>query len=232
MSDLANALDALKDSLCRQIDAEHLRARNQVAHKWKAPWRALILRESVAWRLHDLLTQSLMLSRQNQLLGARILLRSALETLGVLIYLNRSIRAVVAGTTDFHEFSEKTSRLVLGSRNKTTNHEQVSILTVLQSADKRYPGMYELYETLSETAHPNCEGMLLGYSTSDRKSRVTNFQNHWLQNYGQSHEDGIMACLSISVEEYDNEFDDAIQALENWIERNDAKLEATKPRPE
>jgi hypothetical protein len=232
MSDLAVALDALKDSLCKQIDAEHLRVRNQAAYKWKAPWRGLVLRESVAWRLHDLLYQSLILSRQNQLLGARILLRSALETLGVLIYLNRSVRAVIAGTTNFHEFSEKTSKLILGSRNKTTSHEQVSILTVLQSADKRYPGMYELYETLSETAHPNCEGMLLGYSISDKKSRVTNFQNNWLQHYGQSHEDGIMVCLSIFFEEYNNEFDDAFQALETWIERNDAKLEATKPRLE
>jgi hypothetical protein len=139
------------------------------------------------------------------------------------------VRAVVAGTIKFHEFSQKTTKLVLGSRNKTTNHEQVSILTVLQSAGKRYPGMYELYEALSESAHPNYEGMLLGYSTSDKKSRITNFQNNWLQRYGQSHDDGVMACLSIFVEEYDNESVHALEALEEWIERNDAELEATKP---
>jgi len=86
-----------------------------------------------------------------------------------------------------------------------------------------------LYEALSESAHPNYEGMLHGYSTPDRKSRVTNFENKWLERYGQSHEDGVMACLSIFVEEYDNESVDALEALEEWIELNDAQLEATKP---
>jgi hypothetical protein len=231
MSDLASALNSLKDSLCRQIDVGGLFTRNPTAHKWKAPWRALLLRESIAWRLHDLLDQSLLLSRQNHLLGARILLRSAFETLAVLIYLNRSVRAVIAGTLDFHEFSEKTSKLLLGSRNKTTNYEQVSILTVLKSADKCYSGLYELYEALSESAHPNCDGMLLGYSTSDRNSYVTNFENKWLERYGQSHEDGVMACLSIFTDEYDKESVNALEAFEDWIELNDSQLEATRPIP-
>jgi hypothetical protein len=229
MSELATALNSLKDSLCQQINIGGLFTRNPTEHKGKAPWRALLLRESVAWRLHDLLDQSLLLSRQNHLLGARILLRSAFETLAVLIYLNRSVRAVIAGTLDFHEFSEKTSKLLLGSRNKTTNYEQVSILTVLTSADKRYPGLYESYEALSESAHPNCDGMLLGYSTSDRNSHVTNFGNKWLERYGQSHEDGVIVCLSIFTDEYDKESVNALEALEDWIELNDSQLEATRP---
>jgi hypothetical protein len=228
MSDLAIGLNSLKDSLCQQIDRGELFVRNPVAHKWKAPWRALVLRESVAWRLHDLLEQSLLLSRQEHLLGARILLRSAFETLAVLIYLNRSVRAVIAGTLDFQEFSEKTSKIILGSRNKTTNYEQVSILTVLQSADKRYPGLYKSYEALSESAHPNCDGMLLGYSTSDRNNHVTRFENKWLERYGPSHEDGIMVCLSIFADEYDNESVNALEALEKWLEVNDPQLKVTK----
>lgn len=228
MSDLAIALNSLKLSLCREIDRGALFNRNPIAHKWKAPWRALVLRESVAWRLHDLLDQSLVLSQQEHLLGARILLRSAFETLAVLIYLNRSVRAVIAGTLDFHEFSEKTSKIILGSRNKTTNYEQISILTVLQSADKRYPGLYKSYEALSESAHPNYDGMLLGYSTSDTNSHVTKFANKWHERYGPTHEDGIMVCLSIFADEYDNESINALEALEKWLEINDLQLKAIK----
>ena len=99
MSDLTAALEILKKSLCHEIEVGGLFARNPTAHKWKAPWRALLLRESVAWRLQELLEQSLSLSRQGALLGARILLSSAFETLAVLIYLNGSIRNVVAGNT-------------------------------------------------------------------------------------------------------------------------------------
>ena len=57
MSDLAAALQVLKSSLCGEIDVGGLFSRSPVAHKWKAPWGALSLRECVAWRLQDLLEQ-------------------------------------------------------------------------------------------------------------------------------------------------------------------------------
>lgn len=57
MSDLASVLLVRKSSLCREIDVGSLFNRSPVAHKWKAPWRALLLRECVAWRLQDLLEQ-------------------------------------------------------------------------------------------------------------------------------------------------------------------------------
>jgi hypothetical protein len=227
MPDLAFALNALKDSLCSEIDVGGLFARNPIVHKWKAPWRALLLRESVAWRLQDLLEQSLILSRQNGALGARILLRSAFETLSVLIYLNRSMRKVVEGHLDFHEFSKKTSLLLLGSRDKSTNQEQISILTILGSANKRYPKLYDLYETLSESAHPNFEGMLFGYSTADHENHLTTFKNRWKFLYGQTHEDAIATCLNIFILEYNDESKDALEALEEWIALNDTQLKAT-----
>ncbi len=164
MTDIDRALAALKSSLCREVDVGGLFARSRVVHKWKAPWRALLLRESVAWRLQDLLEQSRLLSKSSGVLGARILLRSAFETLAVLVYLNMAMRGVVAGTLNFHAFSDKTTRLLLGSRDKTTSVESINIMSVLQSADKRYPGLETWYAALSESAHPNYEGMVLGYS--------------------------------------------------------------------
>ena len=228
MADLSAALEVLKNSLCREIDVGGLFTRSPVAHKWKAPWRALLLRESVAWRLQDLLEQSLVLSRTGGLLGARILLRSAFETLAVLIYLNKSMRSVVAGNLNFHAFSEKTSRLLLGSRDKTTSHEQISILTVLDAADKRYPGLSEWYAALSESAHPNYEGMLMGYSTADRENHITVFKNRWNDLYGRTHEDALAVCLQVFVGEYNGESADALEALEKWVELHDKELEATK----
>ena len=187
-----------------------------------------MLRESVAWRLQDLLEQSLQLSRTGGLLGARILLRSAFETLAVLIYLNKSMRSVVAGNLNFHAFSEKTSRLLLGSRDKTTSHEQISILTVLDSADKRYPGLSDWYAALSESAHPNYEGMLMGYSTADHKNHITTFKNQWNHLYGKTHADALAVCLQVFLGEYNEESADALEALETWVELHDNELEATK----
>ena len=86
------------------------------------------------------------------------------------------MRDVVAGTTDFHAFSEITTRLLLGSRDKSTRYESINILTVLQKANKRYAGLEDWYAALSESAHPNYEGIVLGYSKDDPKNFLTTFE--------------------------------------------------------
>ncbi|MNR51033.1 hypothetical protein D3C85_1706450 [compost metagenome] len=70
--------------------------------------------------------------------------------------------------------------------------------------------------------------MLFGYSESDWQSRTTNFQNRWEALYGNSHLEAISACMVIFDAEYNHEWPDAFEALERWIEQNDAMLEATK----
>ncbi|MES3021122.1 MAG: hypothetical protein V4857_06000 [Pseudomonadota bacterium] len=159
-------------------------------------------------------------------------MRSAFETLAVLVYLNKTMRSVTTGTLDFHEFSEKTARLLLGSRDKSTSLESINILTVLKSADKRYPGLEDLYFALSESAHPNYEGMLLGYSKADRQNHVTTFQNQWNTLYGSNHGSAIIACLTVFVGEYNEEWEAAFEALEIWIQEHDDELEASKPNSE
>lgn len=228
MQDIATALTAWKNSLCRGVDVGGLFTRSNIAHKWKAPWRGVLLRESVAWRIQYLLEQSHTLYVASQLLGARILLRSAFETAAILTHLNQATRQVVAGTKDFHEYSERTTKLLLGSRDKSTLHDSVNILTVLSKADKRYPGLEQLYAALSECAHPNYEGMLFGYSNSDRQSHITKFQNRWNSLYGNHHLEAMTECMVIFDAEYNHEWPDAFEALERWIEQNDAILEATK----
>ena len=229
MTPMDSTLAQFKAMLCQEVDANAVRASNPVAHKWKAPWRCLILREAVAWRLHDLLSQSHKLACGNDLLGARILLRSGFETLAMLVYANRSMRNVVAGNVDFHAFSQRTSQLLLGSRDRTTSHESVGVLSMLQSADKRYPGMMNWYEALSETAHPNFEGMLHAYADTDENNKVTRFENRWSSLYGASHTDALKASLIVFEGEYNEEWPAAFTALEQWIERHDAVLEATRP---
>lgn len=181
--------------------------------------------------MQDVLEQSQALHAASQLLGARILLRSAFETAAVLIHLNQATRQVVAGTMGFHDYSERTTKLLLGSRDKSTSYESINILTVLSKADKRYPGLEQLYSALSESAHPNYEGMLYGYSEANRKNHITKFHNRWKALYGHSHHDAMRACMVIFDAEYNHEWPAAFEELEQWIEKNDAMLEATKPTP-
>lgn len=222
-------LNGLGEARCASLDLGGMFTRNPTAHKWKAPYRSWELRESVYWRTHDLLVQSYALHQMGHGLGARILLRSAFETLSMLIYLNQRIEKVLAGTLDYHDFSTNTEQLVLGSRDGSTPITAVNILTVLDNCDKRYKGIRKLYDVLSESAHPNYEGMSIGYVTIDHEALVVHFSNRWTAKCGDQHIDLMMSCISIFNTEYDEVWPDRLEKLENWIEANDGMLEATKP---
>ncbi len=228
MRSLDERLAACKQSLCQKLEISGLYARNPVAHKWKAPFRSISLRESVAWRTQDLLEQSVHLFDADYVLGARILLRSALETVAILIYLNQTTRQVIAGELGFHHFSDKTAILLLGSRDESTAHKSLSIITVLGKCNKRYPGIESIYARLCESAHPNYEGSAIGYSDIDREQHVITYKNKWKSMYGDVHLEWVEACYELFYSEYNNEWPAAFEELESWIAEHDSMLEATK----
>jgi len=220
------ALANWKGTLFPKLEMSALQARNPTAHKWKAPYRSLQLREVVYWRMLDLLDQSFALHKQGYALGARILLRSALETLAILIYLNQRMEKVLAGKVNFLDFSKKTEDLLLGSRNGSTQFNAVNILTVLDECDKKYAGIRKMYDELSESAHPIYEGMSYGYTVIDHKADAVSFTNRWAELHGEKHPDAMLLCLEIFEYEYNTIWIDLSEKLEKWIEKNDAKLEA------
>jgi len=228
MNAVKPALSTWKNSLPKEVPLAGLISISPIAYKWKALYRARILREVIFWRLHDLLEQSFLLHQHGHALGARILLRSALETLATLIYLNQLKANVVEGTLNFHTFSDKTSRLLLGSRSGTTKHKSINILTVLEKCDKRYPGLVALYEDLCEAAHPSYEGTYLGYSAIDFDNHITVFKNKWSEMYADKHLLEMQRCMETFEHEYNKVSVSETRRLERWIEDHDAELEATK----
>lgn len=219
-----------KASLVQTIPVAGLLSRDSLVYKWKAPFRTWMIREATSWRLYDLLAQSYALHRQDHGLGARILLRSGFETLATLIHLNQTIVRVLEGTLDFFAFGEKTSKLLSGSRDQSTNYRSINIVTILEKCDERYPGLAKLYATLSECAHPNYEGLVGGYSKIDHSLYETHFLNRWMALYGDSHPGSIELCMETFHYEYDVVWSELIEKLEHWIRMNDAQLEANRKR--
>jgi hypothetical protein len=228
MNAIEQNLAAWKESLLLSIPVGGLLSRNPVAYKWKAPFRAMELREAVSWRLHDLITQSYALHQQGHGLGARILLRSGFETLAILIYLNMLLRQVLEGELNFHDFGEKTSVLLLGSRDGSTEHPSLNIVTILQKCNRSYPGIEKLYGALSESAHPNYEGMVVGYSKINHEEYETRFSNRWTELYGDQHLELMELCMTTFYQEYNDVWPTLMEKLEGWVAANDATLEATK----
>ncbi len=151
-----------------------------------------------------------------------------METLAVLIHLNQLTEKVLSDQLDFHAFSDKTSKLLLGSRDGTTKYDSINIMTILSHCEKRYPGILKIYATLSESAHPNWEGICYGYSKVDYDSDETNFSNNWSEMWSKKHETLMLLLMQMFQNEYNDVWPELFDRLEAWIEANDDQLEATK----
>lgn len=232
MATIEERLADWQKQLFPSLPVTSLIERNPTAHKWKTTFRTFMLREVLFWRIQDLLTQSLVLYQQKHVLGARILLRSAVETLATLIYLNNMLDGVIGDTLDFHKFSETTTVLLMGARNNDDLPQSINVLTILKHADKLYPGVMTLYADLSESAHPSYEGLFRGFAEIDHDEYETTFSNRWMELYGDQHLRAMETCMDTFEHEYNDVWLGFFERLEKWIEANDEQLEATKNEPE
>ena len=224
-SKIETTLKNWKLSLLNEVDISSLYSRNKVAHKWKAPYRCLVIRELISWRLQDILSQTLQLSKLRMIVGARILLRSSIETLCVLIYLNQKMKAVLDEKEIFPDFDTMTIRLMLGAKNDQTLPDPINILTIISKSDKSYPGLEEIFKDLSETAHPNYDGMVLGYAFFDKNNYITKLGDKWVEMFGNTHISGMKMCINIFKKEYNEIWPKLFAELENWLVENDKNLE-------
>jgi len=224
MERIKEILNTWRKQRVEKIEMSSVFSRNPTAHKWKATYRCLVIRELVFWRIIDLLDQMVTLANNNGVLGARILLRSAFETLGILIFLNQKINALLDGSLAFDEFSSTTVRLILGTKTTGSKIQSINIVTILQKNDQQYPGIFGVYKTLSESSHPNFEGMYLGYSEIDEKNYITYFKNRWDEMYSNELEDLALLCINTFEIEYNDIWPELFEKLENWLEDNDDQL--------
>ncbi len=168
--DLANWSGALLD----KIPVGGLLARNPVAYKWKAPL------SGVDGARTDVLAQARLDDAEIAMLsgigrarppprpppppprapphggaggGRGYLLRSGFETLvRTLTYLNLLMQQVLDGKLNFHVFCEKTTRLLLGSRNNGSDarfHQHRH--RAGESVTSGIPGIMAIYADLSRT---------------------------------------------------------------------------------
>jgi hypothetical protein len=178
--------------------------------------------------MHDLGQQTLLLAEHNHILGARILLRSAVETLGLLIYLNQKTQAVLSGVLSFFSFDEITKQLLMGSKNGETSQAVVNILTMLGQAEKAHPGLVSMHQHLSESAHPNYDGVLYGYSSTDPDKHETYFANNWLEFFGRDQEPATAFVFAVFEHEYNDIWHRQMTQLEDWLRAHNASLEAQR----
>lgn len=222
--DIKTELERLKNALLKKVDVASLYKRSKVAHKWKLTYRLLVTREAIFWRFIDILTPSYELKTRLRLSGSLILIRAALETVCLLIYMNEKIKSVVEEKITFNDFEEITARLLLGSKNIDFMPEPINVMKLIEDSEKKYPGIKQIYYDLSETTHPNYAGVCDSYTRLNKHEYETEFGIFLKEEYSQQSELAIKASIAVFNSEY-NEWAKWFERLEKWLEKNDKKLE-------
>jgi len=140
MIDIEKTLHNFQISLCEKVELAGLIGRSKVAHKWKLTYRLLVLREGIGWRLIDILSQANKLGQDNMIIGARILTRSALETLCLLIYMNHQIEIVTDNKLSFNDFENNTRRMLVGAKNLEESPSPINVNGLIEESEKNMLG--------------------------------------------------------------------------------------------
>ncbi len=126
-------------------------------------------KNALAYRLVDIADASLDLFESGRLVPGCILARSALETVAGLHMLNKRI-SEVREAEQFVEFADFLAKAAFGSRDESSKHKALNVLTMVDHLNKKYGVIQDQYDHLSEYTHPNLKGGLMAYSDIDLKT--------------------------------------------------------------
>jgi hypothetical protein len=147
---------ALRAALPEEVDA----IKHGITHK--TVFYLIVARESLLHRVCGLAEDTFSLIDAGRYLGAAILTRSMLESTAVLGFLLRSVERFER-TNDLSALYGRVAKVVVGARNGDEGDPvSVHVLDAIRDSDARLPisGLMNLYENLSEFAHPNWSGLL------------------------------------------------------------------------
>lgn len=157
-SEIRSRLELLESSLPKHADAMDL------SRTAKLPFKALVCRETLVWRMTELGSTALESFEKNRLTSAILLTRAAVETSAALWYLCAKLEAALDSEA-VGDLDGYLMKLTLGSRtNDDIMPEPINVLNFVDRVDKEVSGFRHQYELLSEFAHPNWAGVTGLYS--------------------------------------------------------------------
>jgi hypothetical protein len=178
MNEIHETLGLLETNLPRQVDGYAL------SQKSKLPWKVLLYREALIWRIVELGRSALESILDDRLVSGVVLTRAAVETSAALWYLSRKVDAVVDSKM-VGDVDEYLMKLAMGtatgwpeadsSGDVLTLPRPIKIGAFLKQVEKDIEGFSHQYGILSEYAHPNWAGTVLLYSSTDRQKAITDF---------------------------------------------------------
>ena len=128
-------------------------------------------REALLHRFIDLCEGALVLSQNNNYVAAVVCARSAQETFAVIAYLSFKLETLEK-TKDLRSLLDTMHRLSIGWRGDEEFPEMINVLTCIDQVSKKLaPDFRRHYDILSESAHPNYQGVLGAYSSPNHETK-------------------------------------------------------------
>jgi hypothetical protein len=170
MNEIRERLQLLESSLPKHLDAM------DVSRTAKLPWKALLYREALIWRMAELSRAAFENFEKDRLVAAIVLTRAAAETFAALWYLWHKITAAVESKS-VGDIDTYLMKLISGVKipDDPVFPQAINILTIIDKANKEVEGFRHQYDVLCEYTHPNASGTTQSYLRHNREQLTTDF---------------------------------------------------------
>jgi len=172
MEEIRGRITWLESNLPVSVDAM------AVSPESKLPFKVLLYRESLIWRMAELSRGAFDNFGADNLVSAIVLTRAAVETSAALWYLCGKVTTAVE-SNDVGNIDEYLMKMYVGiatgAPTEVVMPRPVRVGKFLDGVEKDMPGFNHQYGILCEYAHPNWAGTALMYSRNDTENRVTYF---------------------------------------------------------
>lgn len=175
-SEINGQLEELKALKVNEIRVEGHLAKSKLA------WKIATLSQACLRRLVELAEATAFTWNQGYYISALTLARSVIETGAILCDIDENVKKHLdkedlKGLDDFvmnRTFSTKLEDWL----NKGKVYKATNILTIIQKKDRQLPGLLDVYNGLSEYAHPNHVGLSQHYGDLDRTNGTVSYKEH------------------------------------------------------
>jgi cation transport protein ChaC len=217
MGEIRGRLVLLESNLPRRVDGFGISPHS------KLPFKVLLYREVLIWRMVDLSRSALETLENERLSSAITLIRAAVETSAALWYLWAKLDGAVQAKT-LGDIGDYLMKLIMGSKTNPDLPQAINVLTFVDRADKDIDGFRHQYDNLSEFAHPNWAGTGLLYSKSDSQNLWTDFGAN-IRGVGSTKQVGAVN-LSVALMIFEKNYSRVAELMPPFVELCESRAKA------
>ncbi len=175
MDEISAKLVSLESNLPERVDA-------MAVSTSKLPWKVLVHREALAWRMAEVGRAAYQNFQRDTLVAAVVLTRAAVETSAALWYsytkVSDAVESNAVGDIDVYLMKLLSGMATTAPKTDLSDPEfprPVKVSAFLNQVEKKIEGYSHQYGVLSEYAHPNGAATVILYAKHDYERRITNF---------------------------------------------------------